>query len=123
MIWDTENKMAERSVRPRRRTLGGKRRLGTQDMSMRRIRCGEEAAGGWVGGLREVTCGTTRRKGAGVCEGRGSMGYPAETTPGWSWKLSGSKRERACESEPVSNGLCFLRKEEGPGTRTRSAWR
>lgn len=42
--------MAEWSVRPRRRTLGGKRRLGIQEMSMRRIRCDEEAARGWGGG-------------------------------------------------------------------------
>lgn len=52
-----------------------------------------------------------------------ARGKLAERNPeAWSGELFGFKRKRFWASESKGNGLRFLRKEGGPGVRTRSAW-
>lgn len=73
--------------------------------------------------LSEKGCSeSTRGQGAGAYKGGREVGFPGRegSREALSWEHLGFRRERVWEPEPVVKGLGFLRKEEGPGVRTRS---
>ena len=76
--------------------------------------------GGW---RSEWRVGIHPRERSQVCQGESKAGFPGteRSVQALGWELFGLEREVARELAPAGNGLGFLRKEEGPGVRTRSA--